>query len=259
MQDIMKTLEVYILAPHLWGNNRVPDVSCIFFTLSKILKPKQVRKMHTVWGQGIGGLAVLSQSVWRQSRCCWHHAFLSVHLTPLGGRARRPEEDRDNVYGTDFYRCCCAHVSIALCMFAMYLYSEALLRLAMPRRGDPSGRVFVSTLRLSWLFREAISETSIKGFSTTHCKCCILEFSILKRSIFSDLSFKWEFLALCRGLDVMVQLPVTLPVLVTMGKPELWARLWIIVCASSASSTTSLISCSCWSLVLLLVVASAGE
>lgn len=57
----------------------------------------------------------------------------------------------------------------------------------------------------------------------------------------------------------MLQLPVTLLVLVTMGDPELWAKLWIIVWASSASSTTSLISCSCWSLVLLLDAAAAAE
>lgn len=75
----------------------------------------------------------------------------------------------------------------------------------------------------------------------------------------SHLSFRWELLALCRGLEVMLLLPVTPPVLVIMGQPELWAKLWIIVWASSASSTTSLISCSCWSLVLLLEVSTAAE
>lgn len=49
--------------------------------------------MRTVRGQSVGGLAVLSQSVWGQRWYCWHHAFLSVHLTALGGRARRPEEE----------------------------------------------------------------------------------------------------------------------------------------------------------------------
>lgn len=43
----------------------------------------------------------------------------------------------------------------------------------MPRRGDPSGRAFASTLqptfRLSQLFRETISETSITGFLLTQC------------------------------------------------------------------------------------------
>lgn len=72
------------------------------------------------------------------------------------------------------------------------------------------------------------------------------------------LSCRWELLALCRGLEVMLLLlPVTLLAPVTMGEPELWVRLWIIVWASSASSTTSLISCSCWSLVLLLGDAAA--
>lgn len=95
----------------------------------------------------------------------------------------------------------------------------------MPRRGDPSGRVFGSTLqptfRASRLFRETISETSMKVFLMTLCKCCKLEFSPLKRSIFTHLSFKWELLVLCRGLDVMLLLPVTLLVFVTMGRLEL--------------------------------------
>lgn len=43
------------------------------------------------------------------------------------------------------------------------------------------------------------------------------------------LSFRWELLALCRGLEVMLVLPEMLLVLVTMGEPELWVRLWIIV------------------------------
>lgn len=88
----------------------------------------------------------------------------------------------------------------------------------MPRRGDPSGRVFVSTLqptiRLSRLFRETISERLVKGFLTTHCKCCKLDFSTLKRSIVTHLSVKLE-LALCRGLEVVLLL-----LLVTMGRPE---------------------------------------
>lgn len=75
------------------------------------------------------------------------------------------------------------HFLTTLCMFAVYLNSEALVRLAMPRRGDPSGRAFVSTFRLSQLFRETISETFGKDFSMTHCKRCKLEFSTLKRSI----------------------------------------------------------------------------
>lgn len=57
----------------------------------------------------------------------------------------------------------------------------------------------------------------------------------------------------------MLLLPVTLLVLVTIGKPEWGAKLWIIVWASSASSTTSLISCSCWSLLLVLEGVAAAE
>ncbi len=105
-----------------------------------------------------------------------------------------------------------------------------------------------------------IASVKINCFKRPNTKICktMLPFNTINRGKQYHLSFRWELLALCRGLEVMLLLPVMLLVLVTMGEPELWARLWIIVWASSASSTTSLISCSCWSLVLLLD-AAAGE
>lgn len=133
----------------------------------------------------------------------------------------------------------------------------------MPRRGDPKGRAFpsVPAFRLSRLFRDIIKETSVKGkyFPMANGNVCKKKF--LYGTTCSHLSFRCELLALCRGLEVMLLLPVTLLVLVTMGEPVVWARLWIIVWASSASSTTSLMSCSCWSLVFLLgaVAAAAAE
>lgn len=39
----MKTLDV-ALTPHLWDNNRMSDLSCTFFTLSKILKPEELER-----------------------------------------------------------------------------------------------------------------------------------------------------------------------------------------------------------------------
>ncbi len=68
---------------------------------------------------------------------------------------------------------------------------------------------------------QVLSVTSIETYAKT----------VLSLIIGSQyyLSFRWELLALCRGLEVMQLLPVMLLVLVTMGEPELWVRLWIIV------------------------------
>ena len=74
----------------------------------------------------------------------------------------------------------------------------------------------------------------------------------VSRSCCSHLSWSPELLVRCSGLKVVQLLPVTLLAPLTNEDPEPWARLWIMVCASSASSTTSRISCSCWSLALLL-------
>ena len=74
----------------------------------------------------------------------------------------------------------------------------------------------------------------------------------------SHLSWRPEPLVLCRGSKAVELLPVTLLAPLTNEDPEPWARLWIMVWASSASSTTSRISCSCWSWLLPPPTAPGG-